>query len=150
MISFKERKFPWHGIGNLNYDKLTLQQLKSLRWISKLSEHIYNIVPQITAYNIKPYILLHHLVTIQLVVNRMRKLLNDISQGNSLSLFQMRSLDICNMYLKEMVMMKILEKSKVGERFVDDMIEVMEIANEIEYPDMPQCFWCGEKVKCIL
>ncbi|XP_045463448.1 uncharacterized protein LOC123673071 [Harmonia axyridis] len=146
MLSFKEKKFPWHGIEDLDYDKLKLPQLKTLRWISKLSENVYNIVPQINGYYIKPYILLHHLVTIQLVVSRMRKLLNDLYQGKELSLFQMRSLDISNMYLKEVVLMKILEKSEVGERFIDDIISVMEVANELEYPDMPPCFWCGEKI----
>ncbi|XP_044765214.1 uncharacterized protein LOC123321596 [Coccinella septempunctata] len=146
MISLKEKKFPWEGIDNLDYDKLTITQLKSLRLISKLSEKVYNIIPQIKGYNIKPYILLHYLVTIQIVVQRMRRLLNDLCQGKQLSLFQMQSLDISNMYLKEMVLLKILEKCKVGERFVDDIIGVMELANELEYPDMPACFWCQEKI----
>ncbi|KAL3275372.1 hypothetical protein HHI36_020139 [Cryptolaemus montrouzieri] len=147
LISYKEKKFPWQGIdANLDYDKLPLLQLKSLRWIAKLSEKVYNVVPSITEYNIKPYVLLHYLVTIKLVLKRMKKLMGVLANGVELTTFQMRSLDIQNMYLKEMVLMKILEKCKVGEKFVDEITEVMEKANELEYPDMPPCFWCGEKI----
>ncbi|KAK9878008.1 hypothetical protein WA026_020220 [Henosepilachna vigintioctopunctata] len=151
LISYKEKKFPWNGLDkDIDYDNLTLSQLKSLRWIAKLSEKVYSVIPSITEYNIKPYILLHYMVTIKLTLKRMKKLLRIIATGRKLSDFQMRSLDIQNLFLKELVVMKILEKAKVGEKFIDELIEVMEKANELEYPDMIPCFWCGENILLLI
>ncbi|CAH0547778.1 unnamed protein product [Brassicogethes aeneus] len=147
LISFKEKRFPWVGIDpNLNYDKLSLTQLKTLRIISKISETLYTHVPKIESYDIKPYLILHYLVCIKNAVYRINKLMNMKNQGVELSKFQMRSIDLQNMFLKEMVVQDVLAKANVGETFIDEVYEVMQMANEMKFPDMQQCFWCGENI----
>lgn len=131
---------------NLNHDDLTLVQLKTLRQIAKLSESVFNVVPRIHHYNIKPFIVLHYLLEIKMVVMRMKKLFSLKASGKKLSVFQMRSLDIQNFFLKEMVLKNILAKAGVGKKFVNEVTQAIEIANELEYPDMIQCVWCGENI----
>lgn len=143
----KEKRFPWIGLpSDFNHDDLSVLQLKILRNIAKLSENVFSVVPRIQTYNIKPFILLHYLLEIKLIIARMKKLFSLKSSGKELSQFQMRSLDIQNFFLKEMVMKSVLPKMNVGSKIVNEMIEVMEIANELEYPDMMHCVWCGENI----
>lgn len=147
LLCFKGKKFPWEKMDqNLDYDKLSLPELKALKQIAILSENIYATVPYIEEYRFKAHILIHYLLTIKYVVKRMRKLLFIYSTSKDLTTFQLRSLDIQNMYLKEVVAKGILEKAQVGEQFIDDIIDVMEKANLIEYPPMPHCFWCGQRI----
>lgn len=151
LICLKEKRFPWIGLpSDLNHDDLSLLQLKTLRIIAKLSENVFNVVPRVQHYNIKPFILLHYLVEIKLVMARMKKLFSLVSNGKELSLFQMRSLDIQNFFLKEMVLKNVLPKMNVGSKIVSEMAEVIEIANELEYPDMMQCIWCGENILLLI
>lgn len=131
---------------DLNHDTLSLLQLKTLRLIAQLSETTFIIVPRIHHYNIKPFILLHYLLEIKLIVARMKKLFGLKSSGKELSVFQMRSLDIQNFFLKEMIGKNVLPKMNVGKKIVNEVREVMAIANELEYPDMMQCVWCGENI----
>ncbi|XP_068918058.1 uncharacterized protein [Tenebrio molitor] len=143
----QEKVFPWRNIDrNINYDALPLLKLKILRWIAKLSEKIYPMISRVEEYHIKAYVLLNYAVDIKLAVERMTKLLNIYFSEKKLSLFQMQSLDLLNFFLKEMVVKEILTKANLGETFIDDMYNVMKIANELQYPPMPQCFWCGEKI----
>lgn len=79
----------------------------------------------------------------------MRKLLARKSSGEELSLFQMRSLDVQNMFLKEMVLKNVLSKLNVGVQVVNEIKEIVAVANELAYPDMPQCVWCGENILLI-
>lgn len=147
VTSIQDKKFPWQGIEkNLNYDTLSLIKLKVLRWIARMSEKVYLIVPRIEEYNIKAYVLLHYMVDIKLAVGRMTKLLNIYFTDKKLSLFQMQSLDLLNFFLKEMVAKDILAKANLGETFIDEIYGVMRIANEIQYPPMPHCLWCGENI----
>lgn len=151
MICLKEKRFPWIGLpSNLNHDDLSLLQLKTLRLIAKLSENVFSVVPRVQYYNIKPFILLHYLLEIKLIIARMKKLFSLKSSGKELSLFQMRSLDIQNFFLKEMVLKNILPKVNVGLNVVKELTEVMEIANELHYPDMMQCIYCGENILLML
>ncbi|XP_057658637.1 uncharacterized protein LOC130895405 [Diorhabda carinulata] len=142
----KEKRFPWLGLPlALNYDTLSLTKLKTLRLIAKISEMIFSLIPVVKNYNIKPFILLHYLVSIKLVTQRMTMLLNK-SIKNKLTDFQMHSLYIQNVFLKEMVAKNILPKAKVGKTFINEMKSVMEIANEMEYPEPLTCVWCGDKI----
>ncbi|KAJ3661420.1 hypothetical protein Zmor_005815 [Zophobas morio] len=139
----QEKVFPWKGIDpNLNYDTLPLLKLKILRWISKLSEKIYPMIARVEEYHIKAYVLLNYAVDIKLAVQRMTKLLNVYFSEKKLSLFQMQSLDLLNFFLKEMVVTDVLTKANLGEVFVDEMYNVMKIANELQYPPMPQWTSC--------
>jgi hypothetical protein len=104
------------------------------------------MISRVEEYHIKAYVLLNYAVDIKLAVERMTKLLNIYFSEKKLSLFQMQSLDLLNFFLKEMVVKEILTKANLGETFIDDMYNVMKIANELQYPPMPQCFWCGEKI----
>ncbi|EEZ99572.2 hypothetical protein TcasGA2_TC001557 [Tribolium castaneum] len=143
----QEKVFPWKGIDrNLNYDTLPLLKLKILRWIAKLSEKIYPMISRVEEYHIKAYVLLNYAVDIKLAVQRMTKLLNIYFSEKKLSLFQMQSLDLLNFFLKEMVVKDVLTKANLGETFIDEIFNVVKIANELQYPPMPQCLWCGEKI----
>ncbi|KAG5871674.1 hypothetical protein JTB14_007357 [Gonioctena quinquepunctata] len=143
----KEKRFPWLGLPlDLNYDTLPLFKLKTLRCIAKLSEMVFNIVPVVENYNMKPFILLHYLVEIKLVVNRMKRLLNLLSSGKEISEFQRHSIFIQNFFLKEMVVKNILAKANVGMTFIEDITSVMEVANELSYPEPSNCVWCGENI----
>ncbi|XP_074030275.1 uncharacterized protein isoform X2 [Leptinotarsa decemlineata] len=143
----KEKYFPFLGLpSDLNYDTLSLPKLKTLRVIAKLSEMVFKKVRIVKSYDLKPYVLLHYLVEIKLVVNRMRRLLKLLSSGQKLSEFQMRSIFIQNIFLKEMVVKDILPKSNVGNTFIEDIMSVMELANELKYPEPMDCIWCGEKI----
>ncbi|KAJ8929896.1 hypothetical protein NQ314_017361 [Rhamnusium bicolor] len=114
LICLKDKRFPWLGLSpDLNYDKLSLLQLKTLRLLAKQSEMVFNSVPFVRNYNIKPYILLHYLVEIKLIVRRINKLLNLRNSGKDLSVFQMRSIDLQNFFLKEMVVKNILAKANI-------------------------------------
>ncbi|KAJ8985118.1 hypothetical protein NQ317_012768 [Molorchus minor] len=147
LICIKDKRFPWLGLPpDLNYDHLSLLQLKTLRWVAKLSETVFNLVPYIRNYDIKPYIILHYLVEIRLKLKRINTLLNLRNTGKHLSLFQMRSIDLQNFFLKEMVVKNILLKANVGRNFVNEMRDVISIANELRYPPMSQCVWCGENI----
>lgn len=143
----KEKRFPWIGLpSDLNHDDLSLLKVKTLRHIAKLSENVFSVVPRVQHYNVKPFILLHYLVEIKLVMARIRKLFSLVSNGKELTLFQLRSLDIQNFFLKDMVLKNVLPKMNVGSKIVTEMTELIEIANELEYPDMMQCVWCGENI----
>nr|CAH7739742.1 unnamed protein product [Callosobruchus chinensis] len=143
ILCIKEKRFPWVGISSdLNYDTLSVYHLKLLRQLARISEMVINFVPIIKNYDIKPFIIIHYLVQIKLVVQRLKNLL----QQKDLSSFQMRSIDIQNFFLKEMVAKNILPKANVGKTFIEDMRCVMEVANEMRYPDMIQCIWCGENI----
>ncbi|KAJ8925213.1 hypothetical protein NQ315_001399 [Exocentrus adspersus] len=140
LICLKDKRFPWLGLpSTLNYDDLSLTRLKTLRWLAQLSEMVYSTVPVIRNYNIKPFVILHYLVQIKLVVKRLDLLLNLHGTGTELSVFQKRSLEIQNFFLKEMVAKNVLAKANVGRGFIGDMRRVMGIANELRYPDMVQC-----------
>lgn len=146
-MCLKEKRFPWQGINpDINYSQLSLLKLKTLRLIAKLSEEVYNLVPRITNYDIKPYILLHYMVDIKLAIERINNLLHLRNSGTELTKFQMQSIDVQNFFLKEMVVKDILTKLDVGEEFIDEIDHIMRIANELRYPQMPQCFWCGENI----
>ncbi|CAH2011790.1 unnamed protein product [Acanthoscelides obtectus] len=139
----REKRFPWLGISpDLNYDKLSIYHLKLLRQLAKLSEMVFNFVPVVKNYDIKPFILTHYLLQIKLVVQRLKRLLAQ----KDLSVYQMRSIDVQNFFLKEMIAKNILAKSNVGKTFIDDIRSVMEVANEMRYPDTMQCIWCGENI----
>ncbi|VEN37981.1 unnamed protein product [Callosobruchus maculatus] len=143
IVCIKEKRFPWLGISSdLNYDTLSVYHLKLLRQLARISEMVINFVPVIKNYDIKPFIIIHYLLQIKLVVHRMKKLF----KKKDLSLFQRRSIDVQNFFLKEMVAKNILPKANVGKTFIEDMRCVMEVANELRYPDMIQCIWCGENI----
>lgn len=147
MICIREQRFPWLGIDpDLNYDTMSLVKLKTLRHIAKLSEKLFAVVPNIPQYNIKSFRLLNYMVDIKLAVQRIAKLLDTYFTQNKLSLFQMRSLDLLNFFLKEIVSEDVLVEANLGEVFVDEIYNVMRVANELEYPPMPQCNWCGENI----
>ncbi|XP_072386807.1 uncharacterized protein [Diabrotica undecimpunctata] len=146
IVCIKEKRFPWLGLPNdLNYDTLSTTKLKTLRLVSQLSEMVFAVIPTVKTYDIKPFIILHYLVTIKLVIERMTRLFNKRKE-TKLSDFQMRSIFIHNFFLKEMVAKNILPKANVGKTFIDGMIEVMRIANELEYPDPLDCVWCGDNI----
>ncbi|CAH1170360.1 unnamed protein product [Phaedon cochleariae] len=147
LICMKEKQFPWSGIPpDINYDDLPLIKLKTLRLIAKMSEMVFNLIPVVTNYEIKPFVILHYLVEIKLVIKRMKKLLSLLSSKKILTEFQMRSLCVQNFFLKEIVVRDILPKANVGKRFIEEIRSVMELANELQYPDMMRCVWCGEKI----
>ncbi|XP_028143365.2 uncharacterized protein LOC114337138 isoform X1 [Diabrotica virgifera virgifera] len=146
IVCIKEKRFPWLGLpSNLNYDTLSTTQLKTLRLVAQLSEMVFSVIPTVKTYDIKPFIILHYLVTIKLAIERMTRLFNKRKE-TKLSDFQMRSIFIQNFFLKEMVAKNILPKANVGKTFIDSMIEVMTIANELEYPEPLDCVWCGDKI----
>ncbi|CAG9862574.1 unnamed protein product [Phyllotreta striolata] len=146
MLCIKEKRFPWLGLpSHLNYDTLSLTQLKTLRLIAKLSEMVFNLIPYIKSYTMKPYILVHYLLEIQLIVKRMSRLLHR-SKTKRLTDFQMRSISIQNFHLKELIAGDVLAKANVGKTFVEDIASAMRIANELEYPEPLVCAWCGDKV----
>lgn len=147
LLCLKEKRFPWLGIPpDLNYDKLNLVELKTLRLIAKISEMVFQTIETVKSYDIKSYIMIHYLVEIKLIIRRINKLLHIRNSGKELTMFQMQSIDIQNFFLKDLVARNILAKANVGKRFVTEMIKVMEIANELRYPDMMQCIWCGENI----
>ncbi|KAJ8948712.1 hypothetical protein NQ318_017880 [Aromia moschata] len=152
LICLKDKRFPWLGLPHdLNYDDLSLLQLKTLRLLARLSEMVFNLVPVIRKYDIKPYIILHYLVQIKLIVNRMNKLFELRNSGENLSVFQMRSIDVQNFFLKEMVVKNILAKANVGKNFVSEIRHVMSIANELRYPPMiigPLCLPPHADTRC--
>mgnify|MGYP007005576151 CR=1 FL=1 len=45
-----------------------------------------------------------------------------------------------------MVTSGVLAKAQVGLNFVNEISDILTIANETEFPDMVQCYFCGEKV----
>nr|CAI5864315.1 unnamed protein product [Callosobruchus analis] len=147
LVCIREKRFPWLGISsNLNYDTLSVYHLKLLRQLARMSEMVINFVPIVKNYDIKPFIIIHYLLQIKLVVQRLKKLL----KKKDLSLFEMRSIDVQNFFLKEMVAKNILAKANVGKTFIEDIRCVMEVANEMRYPDMIQCIWCGENILFVL
>ncbi|XP_018570513.1 uncharacterized protein LOC108910411 [Anoplophora glabripennis] len=147
LLCLKDKRFPWLGIpAELDYDNLSLLKLKTLRWLAKLSEMVFNTVPVVKNYDIKPYIILHYLVQIKLILKRLNGLLSKKQSGEELSLFQMRSIDIQNFFLKEMVVKNVLAKANVGRNFINEIKQVMRVANELRYPAMLHCVWCGEKI----
>lgn len=92
---------------------------------------------------------MQYLLDIKLAVKRIKKLLELKSCGQELSRFQMQSIDIQNFFLKEMVLEGVLESCGAGIHLVDEIYEVMSICNELVYPDMPDCMWCGENILLI-
>lgn len=147
LLCLKDKRFPWLGIPpDLDYDNLSLLQLKTLRWLAKLSELVFSMVPVVKNYDIKPYIILHYLVQIKLIVKRLNSLLHLKQSGVELSVFQMHSIDIQNFFLKEMVVKNILAKANVGTNFISQIKQVMRVANELQYPTMLHCIWCGENI----
>ncbi|XP_030766057.1 uncharacterized protein LOC115890073 [Sitophilus oryzae] len=147
MVCLKEQRFPWLGIDpDLNYDTLSLHKLKTLRLIAQMSETVFSVVKEVRSYDIKPYILIHYLVDIKLITKRLNKLFSQMNSGKKLSDFQMRSIELQLFFLKETVLNGILAKAEIGENFIKDISHVLSIGNEIEFPDMVPCQFCGEKL----
>ncbi|KAL1492181.1 hypothetical protein ABEB36_012666 [Hypothenemus hampei] len=147
LICLKEQRFPWLGLNkNMDLDNCSLIELKTLRLIAKISETIFCKVKRVVSYDIKPYVLLHYLVKIRIIINNLRKLFKDRDQGRELSEFEMRSIDLQVFFLKEVVVNGILPKAEVGCNFIKDISNILTVANELEYPDMIRCNFCGEKL----
>lgn len=143
----KEQRFPWLGINsNLELDNLSITKLKTYRLIAQISETVFSVIKRVVTYEIKPYILLHYLVDIKLIIQRLTKLFKDRAEGKELSLFELRSIELQIFFLKEMVVGGVLSKAQVGTKFINEISHILAIANEIKYPDMIQCIFCGEKL----
>lgn len=82
-------------------------------------------------------------------MHRINKLLTLRNNGQQLSKFQMQSIDVQNMFLKEMVVQDVLAKANVGVNFIDEIYKIIILANELKYPGMPQCHWCGQNILLI-
>lgn len=147
LVCLKEQRFPWLGIkSDLDLDSCSVTELKTLRLIAKISESVFVIIKRVYSYDIKPYILLHYLVDIKVILQRLALLFAEKSNGKKLSVFQMQSIDLQVLYLKELVRNGVLLKAQVGKSFISELTHILSIANELEYPDMDRCNYCGEKL----
>lgn len=143
LICLKEQRFPWLGIKpDLDLDSCSITELKTLRLIAKISESVFVIIKRVYSYNIKPYILLHYLVDIKVILQRLALVLTE----KDLSEFQMQSIDLQVLFLKELVKNGVLLKAQVGKTFISELTHILSIANELVYPDMVRCNYCGEKL----
>ncbi|CAG9763706.1 unnamed protein product [Ceutorhynchus assimilis] len=147
LMCVKEQRVPWLGLdSDLELDNLSLLQLKTFRLIAQLSESVFVVVKRVTSYNIKPFIFYQYLVTIKLIIQRLSQLFKEKSQGKQLTTFELRSLDLQVFFLKEIISNGVLPKAQVGATFIEEISNILQVANELKYPDMIQCSYCGEKL----
>ncbi|XP_076272204.1 uncharacterized protein LOC143203805 isoform X1 [Rhynchophorus ferrugineus] len=147
LLCLKEQRFPWLGIDPLmDYDSLSLHKLKVMRIIAKLSETVFVAVKEVRNYDIKPFILLQYLVDIKLIVERLVYLFDLMYSGKKLSPFQLTSMELQVFFLKEIVVSGILLRAEVGKHFIEEITKVLQVANELTFPDMIRCRLCGEKL----
>lgn len=142
-----EKKLPCDGLpAGLDYDKLSLIQLKTCLWLAQSSEMMYNKMYTIEEYNILRYEEFKYIVQIKLAIDHMQHLLELIAEGTKLSEFHMQSLDIINMFLKEKICNDTIPNLGLGKNTIDELYEVISAVNELEYPPPPTCMWCKENI----
>ncbi|XP_066263058.1 uncharacterized protein [Euwallacea similis] len=144
LICLKDQRFPYLGLNpDIDLDTCSLIELKTIRLIAKISETVFTTMVRVVTYEIKPYILVHYLVDIKMILQRLSLLFKEKRQ---LSVFEMRSVHLQVFFLKELVMSGVLAKSQVGKNFIGEISHILAIANELEYPDVEECLFCGEKL----
>lgn len=148
---FKSKRYPcekYPFILKINYDKLTLLELKTLLHVSRITKVISTKKVQDVNRNIESSTIYDILVQIKLAIKRMKDLVHQHQQSKTLSEFQMNSLEIVDSYLREVIMVNTLRKYRMAESTANDIYDLMAYVHNLEFPAMPKCFWCKENILC--
>ncbi|XP_025830492.1 uncharacterized protein LOC108741769 isoform X2 [Agrilus planipennis] len=142
-----EKKLPCFGLPqNVDYDLFSLTKLKTYLWLAKASEMIIDKVLFINEYNIKTFDDIKMILKIKLTVKHMEDLFELYNKNKTLTKFQMNSLYLHNLFLKDVVYDNRLEKLGLGENTFDSITVALTKSNCFEYPEVPTCFICEENI----
>lgn len=129
-----------------NYDGITLHKLKTYLHISKISETVFDLHEIVDAELIlKPYKTLKCLFEVRLTIYRMKYLL-ELHSKNQINEFQLQNLFILNNCLKEFIANEENNKLIQGRHIIKKITDVIKVANNLEYPEMPQCAICNNNI----
>lgn len=137
-------KYPF--ILKLDYDTLSLLELKTLLHISKITRVIYSRKVQDVNRNIESVTTLAIIIQIKLAIKRMRDLVQHHSEGKQLTQFQMNSLELVDAYLREIILGNTLKKFGLTKNTANEIYDLMASAHNMEFPPMPRCFWCKNNI----
>lgn len=137
-------KYPF--ILKLDYDSLTLLELKTLLHISKITRVIYSRKVQDVNRNIESVTTLAVIVQIKLAIKRMKDLVQQHAAGKQLTQFQMNSLELADAYLREIILGGILKKFGLTKNTADEIYDLMARVHNMEFPPMPSCFSCKNNI----
>lgn len=143
----QEKKLPCDGLpADLDYDKLTITQLKTCLWLSKASEMMYDKMYFIKKYKVLRHDEFKYILKIKLSMDYIHRTLEKIIENKPITTFEKQSLDIHVMYLKETIAEDIIPKLGLGKHTIKQLCEILSAANKITYPEPIDCFWCKENI----
>ncbi|KAK5642866.1 hypothetical protein RI129_009033 [Pyrocoelia pectoralis] len=146
-----DRKLSNEGLSpDLDYDKLSLVQLKMCFSLAKSSEMMNSNSSVLRKNSILKCDEFRYILKIRVAMEHMYRLLDSLASGSDLSVFHMQSLDILNMFLKETVSKGMIPKLCLGKVTLDGLYDIIATANELKYPDPPTCVWCEENILSII
>ncbi|KAF5295487.1 hypothetical protein FQR65_LT10475 [Abscondita terminalis] len=100
-----QKKLPTDDLPKeLDYDKMSLVQLKTCFWLSKSSEMMNHKTQLFRIDSLVKFEGVKLILKIKLALDHVHRLLQILSNGEQLSEFHMQSLDVINMFLKETVL----------------------------------------------
>ncbi|KAK4877725.1 hypothetical protein RN001_010231 [Aquatica leii] len=134
----------------LDYDKLSLVQLKTCFWLAKSSEMMHDKTQLYRKVSVIKFDEVKYILKIKLAIQHAHYLLQCLASGDNLSEFHMQSLDIINMFLKETILDGIIHKLGLGKVTIDELYDVIIVANELQYPPPPKCLWCEEHILFVI
>lgn len=82
---------------------------------------------------------------IKLAMERVKALFGKRKQS-PLSVFQMQSLNLTNIFIKETLMENALARDYFDVDFTKDLLHLILEMNSLLYPEMPVCFYCKENI----
>lgn len=146
-LKFKEypcEEYPF--ILTLNYDKLNILELKTMMYLSKITETVYRKKPRDINRNIEVSTIFEVIINFKLAVQHIRYLLHLHSTGVALTTFQMNTLEMLDGYIREIIAVDILQRYGLLTNTMDELYELMTYMHNLKYPQMAKCFWCDTDI----
>lgn len=144
MSEYPCEEYPF--ILQLDYDKLTFLELKTLMILSKTTETVYRKKSRDVNRNIEVSTIFEMITNLNLAIQHIRYLLQLHSTGIKLTNFQMNTLEILDGYLREVIAADVLQRYQLLENTGNAIYEVMTYMHNLEYPPMPKCYWCNTNI----
>ncbi|XP_017777021.1 PREDICTED: uncharacterized protein LOC108563002 isoform X1 [Nicrophorus vespilloides] len=130
----------------LNYDNLSLLQLKTFLYISKTDDYIYQQLDNVPSDNMKDSNDIFTMIQIKLAIYFIQLILRQIDSDKKISEFKLQSMHILYSYLKEIVISDNIPKLDLGPNVIDEVLDIVSRCENISMQNSVVCLICGEDI----